>query len=219
MQVIFTVTQENNVMYRKIFLALLFLSALSFTVSAQTTEEQARQDLDYYSTTNERDRGENANGDIWWGTGAILGYNASNFNSIFRIGLTPIVGYKINNFLSIGPRGSFTYNAYRETFGGGQPDFKANFTEWSVGPFARAKVIGQFFIHGEYSLVNEVETFNADGSSNRVTRTIPFLGAGLNQGGGPGMLGFEVLVLFRLSSADRIGDAPFELRTGINFNF
>ena len=205
-------------MYRKIFLALLFVSALSATIAAQTTEEEARNDLDYYSNTNERFQ-DNTAGDIWWGTGAVLGFSAGNNASLFRIGITPIVGYKINNFLSVGPRGSLIYNAYRQSFAGGQADFKANYIEWSAGPFVRARVFQQFFAHAEYSLVNEAETFNPDGSANRITRAIPFLGGGISQGGGPGMAGFEILILFRLSGADRIGDAPFELRTGFNFNF
>lgn len=212
-------------MYRKIFLALLFVGALSATATAQTTEEQARQDLDYYSSSEERARDNAGGGDIWWGTGAILGFNSNNFESIFRIGLTPIVGYKINNILSIGPRGSFTYTAYRQSFSGGAADLKANFFEWSVGPFARAKVFNfggggnQIFVHAEYNLNNEVTAFDANDDPIRRTRAIPFLGAGLNQGGGPGAGGFEILVLFRLSSADQIGDRPFEFRTGFNFNF
>lgn len=224
LEVTFIVNQEKNIMYRNFFLALLLLSAFSFSVSAQTTEDRARRDLDYYSSTDDREQA-NAGGDIWWGTGAILGFNSNNFERIFRIGLTPIVGYKINNFLSIGPRGSFTYTAYRRSFGGGAPDLKSNFFEWSVGPFARAKVFNfgggsnQIFLHAEYNLNNEVAAFDANDDPIRSTRAIPFLGAGLNQGGGPGMGGFEILVLFRLSSADQIGDRPFEFRTGFNFNF
>ncbi|MEM6769016.1 MAG: hypothetical protein AAF597_00410 [Bacteroidota bacterium] len=211
-------------MYRKLFLALLFVGALSVTAAAQTTEDEARQDLDYYSSSADRDL-PNAAGEIWWGTGAILGFNSNNFESIFRIGLTPIVGYKINNFLSVGPRGSLVYTAYRQSFGNGVPDFKSNFLEWSVGPFARAKVFNfgaggnQIFVHAEYNLTNEVNAFDANNDPIRRTRAIPFLGGGLSQGGGPGAPGFEILVLFRLSSADQIGDRPFELRTGLNFNF
>lgn len=206
-------------MYRKISLAFCFLLAASMALFAQRSESEARDDLSYYNRTDNRSATNEA-GNIWWGTGAILGFSAGNNSSIFRIGLSPIVGYKLNNFLSIGPRASFVYNAFREqSFVPGADDFRAKFVEWSAGPFVRARVFGQFFAHAEYSIVNEAENFNPDGTTSRVTRAIPFLGGGLSQGGGPGLAGFEILILFRLSSADRIGDAPFELRSGINFNF
>jgi len=64
-----------------------------------------------------------------------------------------------------------------------------------------------------------VLNFDSNGDAVRTTRAIPFLGGGLSQGGGPGAAGFEILILFRLSAADQIGDAPFEIRSGINFNF
>ncbi|MEL7160145.1 MAG: hypothetical protein AAFN92_05255, partial [Bacteroidota bacterium] len=82
-----------------------------------------------------------------------------------------------------------------------------------------AKVIFPFFVHAEYSLNSEVERFDANGDPVRFVRAIPFLGGGISQGGGPGAIGYEILILFRLTSADRIGDSPFEFRTGINFNF
>jgi hypothetical protein len=209
-------------MFKQFFLPLIMLCAFSLTLAAQgTTEEEARDDLDYYNTENDRvqdQRGDTFGENLWFGTGAQLGFQGGNNTSFFQIGLSPIVGYKLNNFLSVGPRGSFAYNSYKEDFGNGE--FKASFVTWSAGAFARAKIVYPFFAHVEYSLLNEVQNFDANGDAVRSTRTIPFLGGGISQGGGQGGgAGYEILILFRLSQADRIGDAPFELRTGLNFNF
>lgn len=203
-----------------LFLFLAFF-ALSFSLSAQrTTEEEARDDLDYYNRDNDRaqqQRGDTFGENLWFGTGAQLGFSGGNNTSFFQIGLSPIVGYKVNNFLSVGPRGSFVYNSYKEDFGNGE--FKANFATWSAGAFARAKVFLPFFVHAEYSIINEVQNFDANGDAIRRTRAVPFVGGGISQGGGTRAVGFEMLLLFRLSQADQIGDSPFEFRTGINYNF
>lgn len=205
-------------MFKKFALLLLLCCSVSFALFAQTTEKEAEDDLDYYSdrrpvtSVNDGSFGDR----IWWGTGAQLGFSSNNFESFFQLGLSPIVGYKINEIISVGPRGSFAYNSYRQTRTGG--DFKTSFVTWSAGAFVRARIAFSIFAHAEYSLTNEVLGFNGD-EAIRATRAVPFLGGGLQQGGGPGQAGFEILVLFRLSSPDRINDSPFEFRTGINFNF
>lgn len=209
----------------KQYLFLLLLCACSLTVFAQgTTEEEAKDDLDYYSDNTDRnrdERGDNFGSNLWYGAGAQLGFSGGNNSSFFQIGLSPIIGYKLNNIVSVGPRGSFAYNSFR--FQTNTGDEKENFVTWSAGAFVRAKVFGQFFAHAEYSLVNERERFfnqnTQDLEFRGITRPIPFIGGGLSQGGGPGAAGFEILVLFRLSGTDRIGDSPFEFRSGINFNF
>jgi len=206
----------------KQYLFLLLLCACSLTAFAQgTTEEEAKEDLDYYNTDNDRsrfdERGDDFGSNLWYGAGAQLGFSGGNNSSFFQIGLSPIIGYKLNNFLSVGPRGSFAYNSFR--FATNVGDVRENFVTWSAGAFARARVIGQFFAHAEYSLVNErLQNFQT-GELEGITRAIPFMGGGISQGGGPGAAGFEILILFRLSGTDRIGDSPFEFRSGINFNF
>ncbi|MFK8162959.1 MAG: hypothetical protein AB8H12_10905 [Lewinella sp.] len=208
-------------MFKQFFLPLFVLFAFSFALAAQSTpEEQASDDLDYYSTANDRgqdQRGDSFGQNLWFGTGAQLGFQGGNNTSFFQVGLSPIVGYKINNIISVGPRGSFAYNSYKEDFGNGE--FKASFVTWSAGAFARAKIVFPFFAHIEYSLLNEVQNFDANGDPVRSTRAIPFFGGGVSQGGQGGGVGYEILILFRLSQADRIGDSPFEFRTGLNFNF
>jgi len=203
-----------------LFLLLLFVC--SFSVAAQGTpteeEEEAKDDLEYYSTANDREKEESSfSGQLWYGAGAQLGFSSNQFTSFFQIGLSPIVGYKINNFLSVGPRGGIAYNAYR--IENGSPDrTKVNFWTWQAGLFARAKIYQPFFAHVEYSLVSDVVRFDANDDPINETRAIPFLGGGISQGG-PGAAGYEIMILFRLSQADRIGDSPFDIRTGLNFNF
>ncbi len=201
---------------------LLLLSMLSFAACAQSgnTEEQAKDDLDYYNSDNDRDRvqrGDSFGSNLWFGAGAQLGFQAGNNQSFFQIGLSPIVGYKINNIVSVGPRGSIAYNSFK--FATNVGDETEKFVTWSAGAFARAKILGQFFAHAEYSLMNERQRNFQTGELDGVTRAIPFLGGGLSQGGGIGAAGFEILLLFRLSGADRIGDSPFEIRSGLNYNF
>jgi hypothetical protein len=206
---------------QSLFLVLFCILSLAVNAQGRTTDDQAKDDLDYYDNTNERvrnQRGDTFGSNLWYGAGAQIGFQAGNNSSFFQIGLSPIVGYKINNIISVGPRGSVAYNSFKfATFGGG--DVRENFLTWSAGAFARAKVFGQFFAHAEYSLVNERQRNFQTGDLDGVTRAIPFLGGGISQGGGIGAAGFEILILFRLSGADRIGDSPFEFRSGLNYNF
>jgi len=206
----------------KQYLFLLLLCACSLTAFGQrTTEKEAEEDLDYYNTDDDRsrfdDRGDTFSSNLWFGAGAQLGFSGGNNQSFFQIGLSPIVGYKLNNFLSVGPRGSFAFNSFR--FRTNLGDQRENFFTWSAGAFTRARIFGQFFAHAEYSLINERQRSLRTGELESVTRAIPFLGGGISQGGGVGAPGFEVMILFRLSGTDRIGDSPFEFRSGLNYNF
>lgn len=201
-------------------LTLLFCVLFTTGLTAQTTEQEARDDLDYYNgNRNERTerRGDRFTDNLWYGAGAQLQFQGGNNFSFFLIGVSPSVGYKLNNIISVGPRGALAYNRFRFATNAG--DEVENFVTWSAGLFARAKVFGQFFVHAEYSAVNERQQNQFTGELQSITRAIPFAGGGLNQGGGPGQMGFEILLLFRLTSADRLNDSPFEIRSGINYNF
>ncbi|NJB86631.1 hypothetical protein GGR26_002408 [Lewinella marina] len=206
---------------RASFLLLLSLFLLSDFAHAQTREDQARDDLSYGG--NARRVQENQGGDIWYGAGATIGFQANSYSSSFRIGVAPMAGYKVNNFLSVGPRVSLIYNAFRYDGGFNGSDFRDKSLTWAAGLFTRAKIYRGFFAHAEYSLLSEKEFYQDPGTGNiadrRITRAIPFLGAGLSQGGGVGSTGFEILILFRVSQRERLNDAPYEIRSGINYNF
>ena len=207
-------------MIQRVFALLLFCLCLSTLATAQTREDAARDDIRYGNRGRQVEVFNEA-GDIWYGAGAVLQYRGGTFSSQFRIGINPIVGYKLNNFLSVGPRASIVYNAYRFDTGGGGKLSSRNWT-WSVGPFARAKIYRGFFVQAEYSLLSDVVitgVTNGQLDELRSTRAVPFLGAGLSQGGGPGAAGFEILIMFRLTQPDRLNDAPYEFRTGFNYNF
>lgn len=198
---------------------LLLCSFLAFSAAtAQTAEERARQDLDYYSDKDERSpRSERFSDNLWFGGGAQLAFQSNSFENIFVIGLSPMVGYKVTEAFSIGPRFSANYNAYRQRTSGN--DFKSKFVTWSAGAFARMKAFQQFFAHAEYSLESDVIGFNASsGDPIRRNRSVPYLGAGYTSGFGG--LSSEVLLLFRLNQDSQfIQDAPFIIRFGFNYNF
>lgn len=209
-------------MYKYLLLFCCCFLLSSGVAFAQTTEEEeppedteADRDLDYYNDDDRTVSRRPGSGlPLWYGAGGVLGFRSDGQTSFFQVGVSPIVGYKLNNFLSVGPRGSINYNRFTDDFSG----FREGYVTWSVGAFGRALVYRPVFIHAEYSLNNDVLGFDADGPV-RSTRLIPWLGGGLAQGGGPGAVGFEILILFRLTQADTVGDAPFEIRSGINYNF
>lgn len=201
-------------------LLLLFLSLLCCTqLTAQTREDAARDDLGYGNSR--RATQDSEAGQLWYGAGATIGFSANQYSSLFRIGLAPMVGYKFNNFLSFGPRISVVYNRYHSDAFGAVDEFTDGSFSWAAGLFTRAKIYRSFFVHAEYSLQSEKDIYNFNGSlvEDRITRAIPFLGAGINQGGGMGSTGFEFLVLFRLTQRDRLNDAPYEIRSGLTYNF
>ena len=211
-----------STMNLRAFYLLAFCLCLSIFASAQTREDAARDDIRYGNRGRQVENFNEA-GDIWYGAGAVLQYRGGSFSSQFRIGINPIVGYKLNNFLSVGPRASIVYNAYRFDVRGGGRLNSRNWT-WSVGAFTRAKIYRGFFVQAEYSLLSDVVITGVNPTNGqldeiRSTRAVPFLGAGLSQGGGPGATGFEILIMFRLTQPDRLNDAPYEFRTGINYNF
>ncbi|CAH0999008.1 hypothetical protein LEM8419_00301 [Neolewinella maritima] len=204
-------------------LPLLCCLVFSTFTTAQTREDAARDDIRYGNQRSQRETFNEA-GDIWYGAGAVLQFSSSRFSNQFRVGINPIVGYKFNNIISAGPRASIIYNAYGFETGTGGGRLKSRNWTWSIGAFTRAKIYRGFFVQAEYSLLSDVVItgVTANGQQlieQRATRAVPFLGAGLSQGGGPGMGGFEILVMFRLTQPDRLNDSPYEFRTGFNYNF
>lgn len=194
----------------KNYVLLLLLLTFATTLGAQTPQKEAEDDLDYNLPPAPASR-RDLFPPVWYGTGGTLGFQSNGFTNLFQIGISPMVGYKLTDFASVGPRASVLYSRFG--FGGGDAE---SFITWSAGAFGRAIVFNQFFAHVEYSLVNEVQDIN---TRTRTTRAVPFAGAGIAQGGGPGEIGFETLILFRLTQSEFITDAPFEIRVGINYNF
>jgi hypothetical protein len=202
-------------MSRNVFLLLCLLFALTATLGAQRTEDQARDDL-RYGSDNRRGRVSEA-GQIWYGTGAQVGFSSFDGVNNLRLGLSPMVGYKLNNFLSVGPRASLLYNRF------GFSGTSESFITWSAGVFTRAKVFRSVFAQVEYSAISDVYYDRDPNTGAQVRRrrltSAPFAGAGFSQGGGPGLPGFEIVIMFRLTQPEYLGERSYDFRTGFNFNF
>lgn len=201
---------------QKLIYPLLLLLFVSASLAAQTEEDRARQDLDYYDQedSNGEPRPERFVDNLWFGGGLQLGFSASNGVSLFNVGISPMVGYKVTPNVSFGPRLSLNYNAFRCDFN----DIKSNYITWEAGMFGRLKVFNQFFVHGEYSLESRRLIISCDEPLKQV-RSMPYLGVGYTSGfgGGPGS---EILLLFRLRrDGQAIIESPYVIRAGFNFNF
>lgn len=207
--------------FKSLFLLLMAFTLTALTLSAQgRTEDEAREELDYYRT--DREPANFGAGSLWYGGGFQLGFSSNSFESIFQIGISPMVGYKVTPWFSIGPRASVLYNAY--SFNVGNDRESSNFFTYSGGVFARAKAFQQFFAHAEYNLENDVIGLNPTTFDPiRRTRGVPYIGAGFVQGGGGfqggGGVGFEIMILFPLIEREFINDSPYIIRSGINVNF
>ncbi len=200
-------------------LAFLFVAtdlAAQFTPSGSPDNDRSGERREERRSGNARSDSGRLLDDLWFGGGAVLGYQSSQVTSLFQIGVSPMVGYKIVDFLSVGPRVEYVYNAYRERFSGTTEKF--NFSTYSVGMFARAKVIPVIFAHVEYAFESQVIGFRGD-QAIRSNRGVPYIGGGYQSGGGPGQMGFELSLLFNLNNDDSNFQSPYDLRAGINYNF
>ncbi|MEM6396880.1 MAG: hypothetical protein AAF741_11085 [Bacteroidota bacterium] len=202
-------------MHIKILLVCSFLLVGQGILSAQTRGGGSPQDdLDYYN----QDRGNyNQGGGIWYGGGFLLGFNSNGQESLFAVGVSPILGYKVTPALSFGPRGSLSYNVLNVN----GLDGSINYFIYSAGVFGRLKVFQQFFAHAEYNLENDVIGVNLTAEEPiRRTRGVPYVGAGFSQGGGfQGGVGFELMILFPVREREFFGEPPYIIRSGINVNF
>ena len=204
---------------QKFLFSLLLLLFVSATLSAQTEEDRARQDLDYYDqeSGNQVLQGERFSDRLWFGGGMQLAFQGGGGASLFIIGLSPMVGYKITSALSVGPRVSANYNAYRENFG--TQDFKVNYVTWSAGMMARMRAFQSFFVQAEYAIESDVIGFNpSSGDPIRRNRGVPYLGVGYNPSFGGGVSS-DAVFLFRLNNSEFIQEPPFVIRFGLTFNF
>lgn len=155
---------------------------------------------------------------LWYGGNVGLGFSSNSFQSLFQIGVSPMVGYKIFEQFSIGPRVSLFYSHYRYNFGGGDVQ-TANPLTWTVGAFARYKLFRTIFAHAEYEFENSpVFTLGGNGDLEvlRDQRTNTYLGAGYNSGE---RFGYEIMVLYNLSVAENSIESPFDIRFGFTYNF
>jgi hypothetical protein len=191
-------------------LLFAFLFLFENELCAQTDRERTRTE-DYFD-----ERGGFAHR-LWYGGGFTLGFAGNQFESLFQLGISPMMGYKIFEQLSVGPRVSLTYSYYKVNYGGGRVE-KAQPLNWSVGAFARYKIIPIIFAHVEYEYENAaVFVYNPNLEVLRRNRDNTYIGAGYNSGNG--LWGYEILLLYNLNTPENSIELPINLRFGITYNF
>jgi hypothetical protein len=213
-------THNTKLMKRILQLSTLILVlSLAFLTDSYTQRMPSGRTTDADRYFDERG---NFASRLWYGGGFTLGFSGNNLESIFQLGISPMVGYKITDDLSIGPRASLMYIMYRaETFtiDGFQT---ANLFNYGLGAFARFKFARVIFAHAEYGFDNQISglaynpnTRNWDSSRRLVNNA--FLGLGYNSG--TGMLGYEIYLLYNLLQEENTINLPFDIRFGITYNF
>ena len=157
---------------------------------------------------------------LWYGGGFNLGFSGNNIESIFQVGISPMVGYKITEEFSVGPRANISYLLYKgETF---TPDGvqTANLFDYGLGVFARYKVIRAIFIHLEYGFDNEARISGYNGGdwvTDRRIRNNAYVGAGYSDGNG--VWGYEISLLYNVLQDENTLSLPLDFRFGITYNF
>ena len=154
---------------------------------------------------------------LWYGGSFVIGYSGGTFESLFQIGISPMVGYKLTPAFSFGPRISYVYSHYRQSFSGNVEKF--NYGTYAIGVFSRFKVVPAIFAHLEYSYQSDVVGFNQNDEPIRRNRGIPYIGLGYQSGGGERRAGYEILALYNLNAEDNLVQGPFSFRVGFNYNF
>lgn len=153
---------------------------------------------------------------LWYGGGVNIGFSGGNFESIFQLGVSPMVGYKIFEEFSIGPRVALQYTHYRTELGGRVET--ANPVSWAAGVFTRYKLFRSIFAQAEFEFENAaVFSFGVDGLEVlRRERNNFYVGAGYNSGG---EWGYEILLLYNTTQANNDINSPFVFRFGFTRNF
>jgi hypothetical protein len=152
---------------------------------------------------------------LWYGGGFGLGFTGNSFESVFMIGVSPMIAYKITPALSVGPRVDFSYTYFGYNY---NPVVrgKLNLFSYGIGPFTRLKVYQSFFVHGEFQVESRAIPFST-GAGFRPIRDVQnnlFLGIGYNQGSS------ELLLLYNFNATNRdYLQPPFDIRFGFTFNF
>jgi hypothetical protein len=189
------------VIMKKIIFSACCCLLLLVTAQAQTRQEER-------SGSRLSDR-------IWIGSTFILPnfFNLGGNQSTFFIGLTPQVGIRIFDDMpgfSVGPRAGIEYVYQR---------FQSESLQavsYSVGAFARQKILRQFFVQGEIELESLARPDFASLQILREQRQNYFVGAGYNSGG---RIGYEMMILYNFNHPDFDPNTPFDLRVGFTYQF
>jgi len=197
------------------------MTAFTVDVSAQYRGKKKKKK----KTTSDRksdyfdERGGDIKNLLWYGADVTLGFNAFNGESLFAIGISPMVGYKVTDNFSLGPRISLA-NTTSKIAVTNSTDASLNEFDFGAGIFARHKFLNNYFIHGEYqALNNEIPTFISGNEvlTERDWENHYFLGLGY--GGSNGSIGFSTYALWDFSQEFTSQNIPIDVRFGITYNF
>jgi hypothetical protein len=208
---------------RKISVLSLFIFTLTLGLTQQIHAQSGRiSTRERNSPSNQRaeavpkePRNKSAlMNDLWFGGGFNLGFSGNQFESLFGIGISPMVGYKITPDFSVGPRIVYSYQYY--AFQDFSTKQKFNLHSFGIGPFARFKIFNAIFLHGEYLIESRQFAFRSGPNFDKATEIIDsfYLGLGYNTGG------TELLLLYNFLNNNRqFLSSPFDFRFGFTYNF
>lgn len=201
-------------------LLIAFLS--SVLVIALSPEAYGQRSSKRSSTDEYFDESGGFQHRLWYGSHVTLGFQGNSFQSTFQAGLAPMIGYKVFDALSIGPRGSLTYFAYRLNQGGGNVE-KLNTTAWEVGGFVRFRPVETFFGQVEANLVNEPNNIiwnnvTQELDVTRRERSAINIGLGYTSSSG-GPIAFEAIILYNVNPPSNDITSPLDYRFGLTYNF
>ena len=146
-------------MFKKIFLASLFLFVTTFIYAQDST--------DFVPTSNKQSKSLSEKFYFGGNIGLALG-------SYTMIGVYPLIGYKITPKLSAGVKLAYEYIQDKRYASNN------NTSNYGASVFARYRIIPQLYLHAEYAGLN-YELYDALGESKREWVPFLFVGAGYSQ--------------------------------------
>lgn len=205
-------------MHSKMLFAGLLAALMIVVMSPDAAAQRRDRDKERRREQDRRRESSTFVDHLWWGGGLNLGFSSFNNQSIFGIGVAPMVGYKIWEPLSVGPRVSFFYSSYKEA------GFKAlSLFDVDAGVFVRGRVYRGFFLQGEVSNSWLQQPYEYQSNNTISKRTIQRanqrLGAGYNWGNGG--VGSEIAILYNFAIANDLetNASPLEYRFAITWRF
>lgn len=197
---------KNSYLYRLLPCFLLLIFGLHIEAVSQVTRSGKNKEKSDWVK------------DLWFGGGINLGFSSDSYNSIFGFGISPMAGYKINSFFSVGPRVSLDYTTAKYSIGNGV--YKYNSFDYGLGVFARFKFLETFFVHLEYSQLNETYAtgyiVNNELEKYRQWRDIALLGLGYNSNQ---IWSYEIYINYNFLEETSSIRVPIIYRAGITYNF
>lgn len=197
---------------------LFFALLLTFQVDvdAQYGRKKKKKKKPKTETTDDYfDESGDISARLWYG-GSIR--NIGLFNGTFSAALSPMVGYKITNNLSAGVITKFDYLYQRRR---DLQEGKIETFDYSLGAFARYRIIPAIFAHVEYESTNFRLPFAAgNGGVDYAREWEPYMYIGAGYQSGNGIFGYEVSIYYNpIFQTTNIRDTPWDFRLGFNYNF